>query len=65
MTNKSLELYLEKEGIEFLRTDVGDKYVLRVLKRKKLDFRRRTIGTYYLLRSHYYRRCSYCLSKDT
>jgi phosphoglucosamine mutase len=31
MTNKSLELFLEREGIEFLRTEVGDKYVLRAL----------------------------------
>jgi len=31
MTNKSLELFLEREGIQFLRTEVGDKYVLRAL----------------------------------
>jgi len=34
MTNKSLELFLYKEGIEFYRTDVGDKYILRVLKER-------------------------------
>jgi phosphoglucosamine mutase len=34
MTNKSLELFLEREGIEFLRTDVGDKYVLRALRER-------------------------------
>ena len=35
MTNKSLEIYLNKEGIDFCRTDVGDKYVLRELVRRK------------------------------
>ena len=35
MTNKSLEIYLDKEGIDFCRTDVGDKYVLRELIRRK------------------------------
>ena len=34
MTNKSLELFLDKEGIDFSRTDVGDKYVLRELKER-------------------------------
>ena len=34
MTNKSLELFLEKEGIGFVRTDVGDKYVLRALRER-------------------------------
>ena len=36
MTNKSLEIYLDKEGIDFYRTDVGDKYVLRELIKRKL-----------------------------
>ena len=31
MTNKSLENFLENQGIDFLRTDVGDKYVIRAL----------------------------------
>ena len=35
MTNKSLEIYLNNEGIDFCRTDVGDKYVLRELVRRK------------------------------
>ena len=35
MTNKSLEIYLDKEGIDFCRTDVGDKYVLRELIKRK------------------------------
>ena len=34
MTNKSLELFLMNEGIEFFRSDVGDKYVLRALREK-------------------------------
>lgn len=34
MTNKSLESYLNAEGINFYRTDVGDKYVLRELLEK-------------------------------
>ena len=31
MTNKSLEIYLKKENIDFFRADVGDKYILREL----------------------------------
>ena len=31
MTNKSLEVYLHKNGIDFCRANVGDKYVLREL----------------------------------
>ena len=31
MTNKALELYFQNEGIEFIRADVGDKYVLQRL----------------------------------
>ena len=31
MTNKSLEVYLYKNGIDFCRANVGDKYVLREL----------------------------------
>ena len=31
MTNKSLEDFLKKQEIDFLRTDVGDKYVIRAL----------------------------------
>ena len=34
MTNKSLEVYLDKEGIDFYRADVGDKYVLRELLKR-------------------------------
>ena len=34
MTNKSLESFLEKQGINFLRTDVGDKYVIRALRER-------------------------------
>ena len=34
MTNKSLENFLENQGIEFLRTDVGDKYVIRALRER-------------------------------
>jgi len=34
MTNKSLENFLEDKGIEFLRTDVGDKYVIRALRER-------------------------------
>ena len=34
MTNKSLESFLENQGIGFLRTDVGDKYVIRALRER-------------------------------
>jgi phosphoglucosamine mutase len=38
MSNKSLETYLEKNDIKLLRANVGDKYVLEILKDKKLNF---------------------------
>ena len=31
MTNKALELYFKEKGINFIRADVGDKYVLKTL----------------------------------
>jgi len=34
MTNKSLEIFLQEQGIDFLRTDVGDKYVIRALRER-------------------------------
>ena len=34
MTNKSLENFLGTQGIDFLRTDVGDKYVIRALRER-------------------------------
>ena len=34
MTNKSLENFLKTQGIDFLRTEVGDKYVIRALREK-------------------------------
>ena len=36
MSNKSLELFINKQGIDFYRTDVGDKYVLRELIKRNL-----------------------------
>ena len=38
MSNKALEDYLEANGIKLLRSDVGDKYVLDVMKQNKLNF---------------------------
>ncbi len=35
MTNKSLEIFLNKSGINFCRTDVGDKFILRELIKRK------------------------------
>lgn len=35
MTNKSLEVFLNKQEIDFFRADVGDKYVLRALRERK------------------------------
>ena len=34
MTNKSLENFLKKQGIDFLRTEVGDKYVMKALRER-------------------------------
>ena len=34
MTNKALEIYFEEKNINFLRADVGDKYVLQQLVKK-------------------------------
>ena len=38
MSNKALEDYLEANNIKLLRSDVGDKYVLDVMKQNKLNF---------------------------
>ena len=37
MTNYALENYLKKEGIEFIRADVGDKYVLKEMKKNNYE----------------------------
>jgi phosphoglucosamine mutase len=38
MSNVALEQYLNKNGIELLRSNVGDKYVLEVMKEKGIMF---------------------------
>lgn len=38
MSNKALEDYLSKKGIALFRSDVGDKYVLEVMKEKGINF---------------------------
>lgn len=38
MSNKALEDYLAKQKIELFRSDVGDKYVLEVMKEKGINF---------------------------
>ena len=38
MSNKALEDYLLSKGIELFRSDVGDKYVLEVMKEKGINF---------------------------
>lgn len=38
MSNKALEDYLEKHKIKLLRSDVGDKYVLEVMKKNGVNF---------------------------
>jgi phosphoglucosamine mutase len=38
MSNKALEDYLGNKGIELFRSDVGDKYVLEVMKEKGINF---------------------------
>ena len=38
MSNKALEDYLLSKGIELFRSDVGDKYVLEVMKAKGINF---------------------------
>ncbi len=44
MTNYALEIYLKKEGIEFIRTNVGDKYVLDEMKKNGYDLGGETSG---------------------
>ena len=44
MTNYALEIYLKKEGIEFIRTNVGDKYVLDEMKKNSYDLGGETSG---------------------
>ncbi|MDD2886186.1 MAG: phosphoglucosamine mutase [Aliarcobacter sp.] len=38
MSNKALEDYLSSKGIELFRSNVGDKYVLEVMKEKGINF---------------------------
>jgi len=38
MSNKALEDYLEKNSIKLLRSDVGDKYVLKLMKEQGVNF---------------------------
>jgi len=38
MSNIALEKYLEQNGIKLLRSNVGDKYVLEILKQQNLNF---------------------------
>jgi len=38
MSNKALEDYLEKNSIKLLRSDVGDKYVLELMKEQGVNF---------------------------
>jgi phosphoglucosamine mutase len=38
MSNKALEDYLAKNGIELFRSDVGDKHVLEIMKEKNINF---------------------------
>jgi phosphoglucosamine mutase len=38
MSNKALEDYLSKKGIELFRSDVGDKHVLEIMKQKGINF---------------------------
>ncbi|MBY0540392.1 MAG: phosphoglucosamine mutase [Campylobacterales bacterium] len=38
MSNKALEDYLSKKGIELFRSDVGDKHVLEIMKKKGINF---------------------------
>ena len=44
MTNYALEIYLKNEGIEFIRTNVGDKYVLDEMKKNGYDLGGETSG---------------------
>ncbi|MCK5111508.1 MAG: phosphoglucosamine mutase [Arcobacteraceae bacterium] len=38
MSNKALEDYLEKNGIKLYRANVGDKYVLEIMREQKINF---------------------------
>lgn len=38
MSNKALEDYLESHGIKLHRSNVGDKYVLEIMKKKNINF---------------------------
>jgi len=38
MSNKALEVYLERHEIDLYRSNVGDKYVLEIMKNKNINF---------------------------
>tara|TARA_B100001778_G_scaffold329895_1_gene331561 strand:- start:1168 stop:2517 length:1350 start_codon:yes stop_codon:yes gene_type:complete len=44
MTNYALENYLKKKGIKFIRSDVGDKYVLKEMKKNNYELGGETSG---------------------
>ena len=50
MSNKALEDYLEKNHIKLLRSNVGDKYVLEVMKENDLNFGGEQSGSYNIFR---------------
>ena len=56
MSNLGLELALKAEGLEFVRAQVGDRYVNRTHGGRRLVSRRGVLGPYYLLRRHHHRR---------
>ena len=47
MTNYALENYLNNQGIEFIRANVGDKHVLREMKKNNYDLGGEDIWPYF------------------
>ena len=57
MSNLGLEVALREQGIEFKRAQVGDRYVLSMLREYGGVGRRRDFGTHPVARQDHYGRC--------
>ena len=50
MSNLGLERFLDGQGLELVRTQVGDRYVLEAMRARRLQCRRRAIRPHHPLR---------------
>ena len=56
MSNLGLERFLEGQGLEMVRTPVGDRYVLEQMLKQRLQSRRRAVRPHHPVRLRHHRR---------